>query len=104
MYMTFSAGSPWAKTVSFAGNLATFLPRPVQWRNSFTSKTGLFGFAFWGERRTLTDTRRTGRDIIFDDSTDSDDCPILNSSCRSTRPLQVELFQVQRIQCITTGY
>src|SRR5580693_6958830 len=61
MYITFFAGSPCAKTVSFARNLPTFLPRPVESRNNFTSNAGVFDFAFFGRRATATlrDTLRT---------------------------------------------
>src|ERR1700675_3482723 len=64
MYITFFSGSPCAKTVSSARNLPTFLPRPVESRNNFTSKLGFFDFAFFGKRTTLTDTLRTDEAAI----------------------------------------
>src|SRR5580693_9326463 len=69
MYITFFAGSPCAKTVSLARNLPTFLPRPVESRNNFTSKAGLFEIAFRGERRTLKDSRRAAENAIRKNST-----------------------------------
>src|SRR5208283_4209641 len=50
---TFFAGSPCAKAISFARNFTTLLPTPAESRNSFTSKAGLFEFAFLGGGRTL---------------------------------------------------
>src|SRR5260370_36745984 len=70
MYITFLAGSPCAKTVSFPGNLPTFLPRPVESRNDFTSNAEVFDFAFLGRRATatLTDTLRTDEEAIQQNS------------------------------------
>src|ERR1700683_3516024 len=58
MYMTCLAGSPWAKMVSFLANLPTLLPRPVESRKRFTSKTRLFDFARGGAWRSLVETLR----------------------------------------------
>src|SRR4029077_16190819 len=44
MYMTFRAGAPCAKTVSFPRNLRTTLPRPAESRKACASKTGTFAF------------------------------------------------------------
>src|ERR1700685_1794985 len=60
MYMTCLAGSPWAKMVSFLANLPTLLPRPVESRKRFTSKTRLFDFARGGARRGLGGTTGAG--------------------------------------------
>src|SRR5216684_154169 len=68
MYMTFLAGSPCAKMVSFPRNLSTFLPRPAESRNDCTLKAGVLAFALGGERRTLTRTRRGLADIIRQNS------------------------------------
>src|SRR6267143_4591894 len=82
MYMTFFAGSPCAKTVSFFRNLPTLLPKPVESRNDCASKAGLLDFAFLGERRTLTDTRRGLQDSIRQNSMEreSAECTILNTT------------------------
>src|SRR5580692_1361485 len=64
MYITFLAGSPCAKTVSFLANLATFRPRPVESRNFFTSKTRVPEFPLFGRRRTGTDTLRPRKGSI----------------------------------------
>src|SRR5579863_4845868 len=64
MQRTFFAGSPWVKSVCFASNWLTFLPRPADSRNNLTSNTGPLELAFLGERRALPDTRRTAVDII----------------------------------------
>src|SRR6202023_2361502 len=104
MYMTVVAGSPCAKTVSFPWNLCTFLPRPAESRNSCTSNAGLLLFAFWGERRTLRDTRRAFKDAMLNNSIEPDfvDCPKEDSLCQSAwRPQPVaEQQQVLRIQGI----
>src|ERR1700676_2571968 len=83
--MTFLAGSPCAKTVCFAANSATFLPRPAESRKNFRSNAGTLESAFLGERGTLTDTRRTAEDNIRQNSMKSHraDCPILNSTSRA---------------------
>src|ERR1700722_19483850 len=85
--MTFFAGFPCTKTVSFPRNSPTFLPRPAVSRNDFTSKAGSFEFAFGGLRRGLLDTRRTAEVTIDDDIMGSEDrtdrpgseCAVLNS-------------------------
>src|ERR1700751_1641344 len=87
MYITFFAGSPCAKTVSFARNLPTFLPKPVESRNSFTSKPGFFDFAFLGKRTTLTDTLRTDDEAIQQNSRRRDSktvqyCTVFGRSAR----------------------
>src|SRR5580692_8618816 len=68
MYITCLAGSPWAKTVSFLANSPTFLPRPVESRKRFTSKTRFFDFARGRAPRTLADTLRLAGDSIVNDS------------------------------------
>src|SRR5579863_1748004 len=84
MYITFFAGSPWAKTVFFPRNCSTFLPRPAESRNNFTLKAGLLVFAFLGERRTLADTRRGADDSMAKNSMEPEpaDCSILHSPSR----------------------
>src|ERR1700675_2083350 len=84
MYITFFAGSPWAKMVFFPRNCSTFLPRPAESRNNFTLKAGLLVFAFWGGRRTLADTRRGEDDSMVKNNMQPDpaDCSILHSPCR----------------------
>ena len=62
--MTPVAGSPCAKTVSFARKLVTVLPRPAESRNDFASKPRPFAGAFLGERRTFTGARRVVDDTI----------------------------------------
>src|ERR1700682_360198 len=81
MYMTVFAGAPCAKTVSFFRNLSTFLPRPAESRNNFTSKAGPFECAFLGERGTLRDTRLGADDTMAQNSMEPNaaDCTILNS-------------------------
>src|SRR5580692_2230052 len=64
MYITCLAASPWAKIDSLRANLATFLPRPVESRNAFTSKTRLRELALFGGRETLIDTARLADDTI----------------------------------------
>src|ERR1700752_2017283 len=88
MYITFFAGSPWAKTVFFPRNCSTFLPRPAESRNNFTLKAGLLVFAFLGERRTLADTRRGADDSMVKNSMEPDptDCSILHSPHRFLAP------------------
>src|SRR5580700_7189109 len=68
MYITFLARSPCVKTVSFFRNLPTFLPKPVESRNNFTSKARFLEFAFWGRRRALPGTVRTAGDVIGNNS------------------------------------
>src|SRR5580658_852774 len=68
MYITFLAGSPCAKTGSFLPYSATFLPRPVESRNNFTSKARIPGFAFLLRRGTPTDTLRPGEGIDANNS------------------------------------
>src|SRR6266850_404934 len=84
MYMTVFAGSPCPKTVSFPRNFSTFLRRPAESRNNFTSNTRLLEFAFLGERWTGTVARRAAEDTMRQNSMkfDSVHCAILNSSCR----------------------
>src|SRR5580704_303534 len=86
MYMTFVAGSPCAKTVSFGSNLAIFVPSPAEPRNNFASNAGIRGSAFLGERRTAGDTRRTAESAIRQNSTgaNSAGCSILHTSCQAT--------------------
>src|SRR6266568_9058635 len=72
--MTSFAGSPCAKTISFPRNLPTFLPRPVESRNDFTSKTALLDLVFLGERRGLTVLRRIAEDMLGENSTGSGAC------------------------------
>src|ERR1700720_2224609 len=81
MYMTVFAGAPCAKTVSFFRNLSTFLPRPAESRNNFTSKAGFLEFALLGERGTLRDARLGADDTMRQNSMEPDpaDCTILNS-------------------------
>src|SRR5580765_8154393 len=62
--MTPVAGSPCAKTISFALNLTTVLPRPVESRNDFASKARPLEDPFLGERRTFTGARRVVEDTI----------------------------------------
>src|SRR6202158_1459674 len=104
MYITVFAGAPCAKTVSFFRNLSTFLPRPAESRNNFTSKAGPLEFAFLGERGTLRDTRLAADDTMAQNSMEPDpaDCTILNSPCRSAQPPQpeAEFQQILRIQGI----
>src|SRR4030095_2437101 len=78
MYMTFFAGSPCEKTVSFPSNLSTFLPRPAESRSEFTSNAGTLRFAFLWERRGLTGLRRTTEGTIAQISMDSAACSILD--------------------------
>src|SRR6267143_5736544 len=68
MYMTVFAGAPCAKTVSFFRNSSTFLPRPAESRNNFTSKAGFLEFALLGERGTLRDTRLGADDTMGQNS------------------------------------
>src|SRR3984885_954276 len=56
--MTFVAGAPCAKTISFARNVLTFLPRPAESRNNFTSNAEILKIVSLGERRVFTDLRR----------------------------------------------
>src|SRR6266403_3506228 len=79
MYMTVFAGAPCAKTVSFFRNSSTFLPRPAESRNNFTSKAGFLEFALLGERGTLRDTRLGADDTMGQNSMEPDaaDCSIL---------------------------
>src|SRR4030095_13118837 len=89
MYMTFFAGSPCAKTVSFPRNLPTLLPRPVESRNNFTSNAGPLKLAFLRERRGLTGLRRTTEDTIVQNSMDYGAFSILYSLqglCRRPPP------------------
>src|SRR6202158_3079227 len=81
MYITVFAGAPCAKTVSFFRNLSTFLPRPAESRNNFTSKAGLLEFALVGERGTLGDTCLGADGTMRQNSMEPDaaDCTILNS-------------------------
>src|SRR4029077_11071227 len=74
MYMTFFAGSPCAKTVSFPRYLPTFLPRPVESRNNLTSNAGPPKLTFLRERRRLTGLRRTTKDMLNQNSMDSAGC------------------------------
>src|SRR5580658_1334917 len=64
MYITCLAASPWAKIDSLRANVATFLPRPVESRNAFTSKTRLRDFVLFGGRGTLIATLRVADDAI----------------------------------------
>src|ERR1700674_2333581 len=84
MYMTFFAGSPCEKTVSFPRNLSTVLRRPAESRNNCASKAVLPEFNFWGERGTLTDTRRAAEETMGQTSmkADSADCAILHNPYR----------------------
>ena len=50
MYITFFAGSPCAKTVSFARDLAIFLPKRAESRKVFTLEAEVFALAFLDER------------------------------------------------------
>src|SRR5271156_1453933 len=84
MYITFVAVSPCPKTVSFLRNLATFLPKPVESRNSFTLKARLLDFVFLGKRGTLPDALRAAAGTIGENimERDSENCSILHSLCR----------------------
>src|SRR5260221_5871836 len=88
MYMTFVAGSPCAKTVSSLRNFSSFLPGPAEPRYNFTSNTAVLEFAFLGERRRLTGTRRLEekRPISHRSSSsmerDPPDCPIQDTPSR----------------------
>src|SRR5580693_3447440 len=64
MYITCLAGSPWAKTVSFLSNVPTFLPKPVERRNCFTSKTRLLRVVRFAGRGALIDTLRLAEGTI----------------------------------------
>src|SRR6266403_1109465 len=103
--MTLFAGSPCAKTFSFPRNLPTFLPKPAESRNNFTSKTGLRKFAFLGERGASTGTRRTASDTMHQNSMDTNPagCAILKSTCRFAQGSKfgAELQLVLRIQGFT---
>src|SRR6266849_7022814 len=79
MYMTFVAGSPCAKTVSFARNLFTFLPRPAESRNSCTSNAGLLRFAWGEERRAFSSTRLAAEDTMVQNSMKHANCPVGDS-------------------------
>src|SRR5579859_3738145 len=81
MYMTLFAGSPCEKTVSFASNSATVLPRATESRNNFTSKTGFLKFAFLGELWILIDTPRAGSGNKQENSIEPDlaGCSILHT-------------------------
>src|SRR5580693_4580768 len=97
MYITFFAGSPCAKTVSFPRNLATLLPRPAESRNNCTSKAGLLEFAFLAEGVTGTGTRRAAVDTIAYNSMKLRRLfNIVQSASRSTRihkmPLELAKF------------
>lgn len=98
MYMTFLAGSPCEKTVSFALNLATVLPRPAESRNDFTSNAGL-DLAFLGEQRTLMDTPRAGDGNMQDNSIEPDleDCSILHSKAATLYSFCVGLAVTVRV-------
>src|SRR4029077_8491549 len=85
MYITCFAGSPCVKTVSFPLNLATFLPRPAESRNNFTSKTGIPEFAFLKEGVTFASTALGG--ICGYYGIDFSTCSLLNSRvCRHSTP------------------
>src|ERR1700720_2906712 len=81
MYMTFVAGSPCTKTVSLARNLFTFLPRPVESRNSCTSKRAVLELALGGRRRTFSGTRRAAEDTMLQTIMKRAKCPIMDSQC-----------------------
>src|SRR5580658_2304251 len=68
MYITCLAGSPWAKTVSFLSNVPTFLPKPVESRNCFTSKPRLLRVARFRRRGALIETLRLTGATIGDNS------------------------------------
>src|ERR1700719_2329826 len=93
MYMTLCAGSPCAKTVSFPRNFPTFLPRPTESRNNFTSNKGLLKLAFLRERRRLTGLRRITVDMLNQNSMDFGwlfkTCPILAVQYWTLRPPRV---------------
>src|SRR6266478_7863822 len=84
MYMTFLAGSPCPKTVSFPRNFSTFLLRPAESRNNCASNARLLEFAFLGKRRTGTDARRAAEDTMRQNTIkfDSAHCTIVNSTRR----------------------
>src|SRR6267143_784368 len=105
MYMTVLAGAPCAKTVSFFRNLPTFLPRPAESRNNFTSKAGLLEIALLGERGTLRDIRLGADDAMGQNSMEPDpaDCTILNSQVpgwHSIHSLKRNSNKILRIQWI----
>jgi len=63
--------------VSFPLNLATFLPRPAESRNNFTSKTGIPEFTFFKEGATFASTALGGICAYY--SIDFATCSLLNS-------------------------
>src|ERR1700683_1262919 len=87
MYITLLAASPCAKTVSFLSNLPTFLPRPVESRNDFTSNAELLEFVFRGERGVLAATRVLAEDCMPQNSirTSAANCAILHSLIGDTQ-------------------
>src|ERR1700735_47232 len=72
MYMTFLAGSPCANTVSFAPNLTTFLPRPVESRKNFRSKPSFLEFPFLTPFGIFAETRLAAEDNIDQTSPTAD--------------------------------
>src|SRR5437773_10150640 len=109
MYMTFFAGLPCAKMISFPRNLPTFLPRPVESSNDFTSKTALSDLVFLGERG-LTDLRRTAEDMLGETSTNSGACSIsrvqywiLTYSVPLSPRLLIRACSEDRLQVIPSG-
>ena len=83
--MTCFAGSPCLMTISFARNLATFLPRPAESRNNFTSKTGIPEFALLKEGGAFAGTALGG--IYACCTIDFACCPLLNTLCLPAQPL-----------------
>src|ERR1700728_3848782 len=92
--MTFVARSPCAKTISLARNLLTFLPRPAESRNDFTSKVEPFETFSWGERRAFADLRRVGGVGIGQTNTETTTCSML---CRL--PYTKHLIAIARPCC-----
>src|ERR1700691_3808704 len=92
--MTFVARSPCAKTISLARNLLTFLPRPAESRNDFTSKVEPFETFSWGERRAFADLRRVGGVGIGQTNTETTTCSML---CRL--PYTTQLIAIARPCC-----
>src|ERR1700674_4924266 len=99
MYMTFFAGSPCEKTVSFPRNFSTVLRRPAESRNNCASKAVLLEFNFWGERGTLTDTRRAAEETIGQGSMEADpaDCSVLHRPCRPALSISVRDVTCPRV-------
>jgi len=99
MYMTFLAGPPCEKTVSFLRKSTTFLPRPVESRNRFTSNWGLLELVFLRELRALTGLRLTSEDTIFQNSVDFLAGSILDSLCRGGAAKERQFPKITMTSC-----